>query len=205
MPQPRPNPDREAASPALGARLRELRKQRGVSARALSAQLGISPSAVSQIERGVIQPSVSRLIAIADALDIPLALLFEDRGTPNTDTEQAPTPDFTMVRAEQAATVTLDSGVTFRRLSPVRLPSIDFFESVYPPGSAANDRTDFFRHEGNEIGTVLAGELTIDFEDERIVLRPGDSVSFPCSRPHRIHNAGGEDAVAHWLIQHPGR
>ena len=43
---------------SLGARLRELRTASGVSLRALAARLGISPSAVSQIERGVMRPSV---------------------------------------------------------------------------------------------------------------------------------------------------
>src|ERR1700722_15853110 len=62
---------------SLGARLRELRTGAGVSLRALATRLGISPSAVSQIERGVMRPSVSRLIAYVGAIGVPLSAVFE--------------------------------------------------------------------------------------------------------------------------------
>ncbi|MDT0182375.1 helix-turn-helix domain-containing protein [Microbacterium oleivorans] len=189
--------------PEVGRRLRELRRAQRMSARALAETLGISPSAVSQIERGVLQPSVSRLIAITDALGVPLASVFEADAEPG---DAVPDPDadgFVLQRAGHGSTVVLDSGVAFRRLTPGRTPGVDYFESIYPPGSSAHADTELFRHDGYEIGTVRSGELTIDFESERVVLRPGDSISFPCSRPHRIHNAGAEIAVAQWLIVHP--
>ncbi|MFT4212637.1 MAG: helix-turn-helix domain-containing protein [Microbacterium sp.] len=190
------------AMPGVGARLRTLRKERGMSARALAEALGISTSAISQIERGVLQPSVSRLIAITDALAVPLASVFDAP----VDTARDPgAGGFALQRAAQSSVVMLDSGVTFRRLSPGDTPGVDYFESVYPPGASAHGDVDLFRHEGYEVGTVVSGELTVDFESERVVLRAGDAISYPCSRPHRLHNAGAEDAVAQWLIVHPGR
>ena len=35
--------------------------------------------------------------------------------------------------------------------------------ATYPPGATAHPEDGLFRHDGYEIGTVLAGELTIDF------------------------------------------
>lgn len=183
----------------VGARVRELRTQRGLSARALAKALGITPSAVSQIERGVRQPSVSRLIAITDALDVPLASVFQ---TPAGTDAEPPPSGFSLQRADQDSGVTLASGVVFRRLSPGRVAGVDYFESVYPPGSTAHPEEGLFRHDGHEIGRMLTGELTIDFDDERVILRPGDAISFPCARAHRIHNTGDVDAVAWWLIVH---
>ncbi|WP_345399660.1 helix-turn-helix transcriptional regulator [Nonomuraea salmonea] len=52
----------------LGRRLRELRTESGKSLRTVAKELGISPSAVSQIERGTMRPSVSRLIAYVTAI-----------------------------------------------------------------------------------------------------------------------------------------
>ncbi|RXZ70139.1 helix-turn-helix domain-containing protein [Agromyces albus] len=190
---------------SLGGRLRALRTARGISARTLAKSLGISASAVSQIERGVMQPSVSRLIAITDALGVPLADVFDDAG--DSDERHAASGDehagYTLVRAHQATPVALESGVTFRRLSPRSTSELDLFESVYPPGSTATGDNALFRHEGYEIGSVVSGELTIEFDDETVVLAPGDSISYPCSKPHRIRNSSSRPAVATWLIVHP--
>ncbi|MEX0153699.1 helix-turn-helix domain-containing protein [Microbacterium sp. LMI1-1-1.1] len=188
------------APASVGTRIRELRQARGISARALAAALDISPSAVSQIERGVLQPSVSRLIAITDALGVPLVAAFDPAsGRPS---EPVGPSGFTLQRAGQSADIVLDSGVSFRRLTPGTSPGVDYFESIYPPGASAHGADGLFHHEGYEVGTVVAGELTIDFETERVVLRAGDAISYPCSVPHRLHNAGDVDAVAHWLIVH---
>lgn len=192
------------SAPDVGTRLRALRKQQGISARALADTLGISPSAVSQIERGVLQPSVSRLIAITDALGIPLAAVFDAKADAGAIASAA-APGFALQRADHASSVELESGVTFRRIAPGRTPGVDYFESTYPPGSTAHSDNELFRHDGYEVGTVVSGELTIDFDEERVVLRAGDAISYPCSHPHRLHNTGSEPAVARWLIVHPDR
>ncbi len=188
------------ADTGVGTRIRELRQARGISARALAKTLGISPSAVSQIERGVMQPSVSRLIAITDALGVPLVAAFDPAS--DRPVEPAGPSGFTLQRAGQSPDIVLDSGVSFRRLTPGSSPGIDYFESIYPPGAAAHGADGLFHHEGYEVGTVVSGELTIDFEAERVILRAGDAISYPCSVPHRLHNTGDTDAVAHWLIVH---
>ncbi len=187
-------------SASVGARIRDLRQARGISARALAKSLGISPSAVSQIERGVMQPSVSRLIAITDALGVPLVAAFDPAS--DRPVEPAGPSGFTLQRAGQSPDIVLDSGVSFRRLTPGSSPGVDYFESIYPPGASAHGADGLFHHEGYEVGTVVAGELTIDFEAERVILRAGDAISYPCSVPHRLHNTGTADAVAHWLIVH---
>lgn len=188
----------------VGARVRHLRTRRGMSARALATALDISPSAVSQIERGVLQPSISRLIAIADALEVPLATVFDDATLPAPVAAPVAEAGFVLQRSAQSSSVELDGGVTLRPLSPVPCPGIDYFESTYPPGTAAHQDGELFRHDGYEVGTVTAGELTIDFDAERVILRPGDSISYASSQPHRIHNTGTADAVARWLIVHSG-
>ena len=193
---------------SLGARLRELRTGAGVSLRALASRLGISPSAVSQIERGVMRPSVSRLIAYVGAIEVPLSAVFE------TGIEKAPEGSagaraaeqhqFAIRRSWEVAPIRLGGGVTFRRLSPVPTPGVEFFESVYPPNSMSNAHGELLRHEGYEVGTVTAGELTVDFDTDVVTLAAGDSITFPCSRPHLIANRSLlVTAVATWLIVNP--
>ena len=194
---------RLTGDPRLGARLRELREASGRSLRSLAKELGITPSAVSQIERGLMQPSVNRLIAMVSALDVPLSEVFEAAGSATV-----PLPvdrvGRVLTRQSQVPPALLDDGVVFRRLSPGPVAGIDFFESVYPPLSKASTQNSLLRHEGFEVGTVTSGELTIEFENETMVLAPGDSITFPCTDPHHIHNASRTTpAVATWLIVHP--
>src|SRR5579859_1400047 len=49
----------------LGPRLRQVREQRGLSARELARRIQCSPSLISQIERGLSAPSVGMLYALA--------------------------------------------------------------------------------------------------------------------------------------------
>ncbi|MCW2884544.1 MAG: hypothetical protein QOE54_5686 [Streptosporangiaceae bacterium] len=200
------DPDLEAhTGELLGPRLRALRLQSGTSLRALARELGISASAVSQIERGIMRPSVSRLIAYVSALGVPLSAVFE------TGLEKEPEGDgaveqhlFAIRRSWEVAPIKLSGGVTFRRLAPVPTPGVEFFESIYPPNAISNAHGQFLKHEGYEVGTVTQGELTIEFESDIITLAVNDSITFPCARPHIIGNRSKTlTAIATWLIVHP--
>jgi transcriptional regulator with XRE-family HTH domain len=84
---------------ALGALLRAQRLASGLSLRDLSARTSVSNAYLSELERGLHEPSLSVLRAIASALDIPLGSLLaragilddspDDRGIAVTDTEAA--------------------------------------------------------------------------------------------------------------------
>jgi len=58
---------------AIGVVVRELRDQAGLSQERLSADCGFDRTYISRVERGIINPTVSRLWKIADALDTPLS------------------------------------------------------------------------------------------------------------------------------------
>ena len=60
----------------LGARLREARRQAGLSLRELARQLSVSPSFLSQMENGKSQPSVATLYSIAQVLGVSIDELF---------------------------------------------------------------------------------------------------------------------------------
>lgn len=63
----------------LGARIAELRTQRGVAQRRLADEIGVDPSALSRVERGERGLAVGELIALAAFLDVSTdALLLDD-------------------------------------------------------------------------------------------------------------------------------
>ncbi|WP_199701329.1 helix-turn-helix domain-containing protein, partial [Jiangella rhizosphaerae] len=69
-----------SAVPPIGERIRHERLRRGVSARALAREIGVSASLISQIETDKSQPSVSTLYAITTALGISIEDIFAPDG-----------------------------------------------------------------------------------------------------------------------------
>jgi transcriptional regulator with XRE-family HTH domain len=66
----------------LGARVRELRKDRGLTLKALGRRAGLSHPFLSQLERGLARPSVASVERIANALEVPVSALWS---TPRTE------------------------------------------------------------------------------------------------------------------------
>jgi transcriptional regulator with XRE-family HTH domain len=84
LPDQMPPPDGPEGTPhpthGIGERLARLRAERGVKVSALARAVGVSPSLISQIERGQSRPSVSTLFELAQALDVPVDAFFRDDG-----------------------------------------------------------------------------------------------------------------------------
>lgn len=62
----------------IGRRLAAYRAQRGLRVAELAREIGVTPSLISQIERGQSRPSVSTLFALAQALQIPVDAFFRE-------------------------------------------------------------------------------------------------------------------------------
>jgi transcriptional regulator with XRE-family HTH domain len=63
----------------LGARVRQLRQDRGLTLKALGRQAGLSHPFLSQLERGLARPSVGSVERIAQALEVPVSALWAER------------------------------------------------------------------------------------------------------------------------------
>lgn len=70
---------------AIGSALKDLRVERGLSARQLATAAGISAAMISRIENGLVTPSVGTLAGLAQALEVPIVSLFRDTRTEHTD------------------------------------------------------------------------------------------------------------------------
>ncbi|WP_285726037.1 helix-turn-helix domain-containing protein [Psychromicrobium xiongbiense] len=195
----------EQASPTIGARLRHLRTGSGRSLRSVAEAIGISPSALSQIETGVMQPSVNRLIEIVTVLQVPVSAIFDDHEVlrpvnlaPEAVAE--PFPGVLVATRNADSITTLGQGVVYRRLTPVQLDGIDLYETTYPPLASSSIDGAMLVHEGYEAGRVLEGSLTFEFGEGSVELGSGESLSFWATRPHRVVNSSPDTpAVALWL------
>ena len=62
----------------LGERVRSLRKARSLTVSAFAQQVGVSPGLISQVERGLTDPSLGTVRNLARVLEVPLFELFQE-------------------------------------------------------------------------------------------------------------------------------
>jgi transcriptional regulator with XRE-family HTH domain len=197
----------------VGPRLRAHREERGLSLRELARRLGVSPSAISQIETGKSRPSVSTLYAIVSELGMSLDELFGGRPparpagrAPRSQARTADTAALSELhsdRVQLSATrhrIDLQSGVRWERLTAQPDPEADFLYVVYDVGGSSSQDDLFMRHAGREYGLVLTGTLEVTVGFDVYTLGPGDSISFDSTIPHRLRNSGSEPATGVWLV-----
>src|SRR3954463_9549008 len=114
----------------IGGRLAAHRAQRGLKVSELARRVSVSPSLISQIERGQSRPSVSTLFAMAQALDVPVDAFFREhipdgRSPRPVDTAASaalPAPSdaesrYVVHRGDRAA-IDIEGGVRWERLTP---------------------------------------------------------------------------------------
>ena len=207
--------------PEVGERLRARRRERHLSLRELAERLGVSPSLISQIERGRARPSVSTLYAIAAELDVSLdELLFNDEwpprgGSVGKATSAARSAGEEAVASALPATarrpepvqpsttrhrIRLASGVIWERLTTVSEPGVEFLYVIYEVGGASSPADAFQRHAGHEWGYVISGTLEVVIGFDRHVLEAGDAVSLDSRIPHRLTNIGDTPVHAIWYV-----
>jgi transcriptional regulator with XRE-family HTH domain len=180
----------------LGASLRAERLRQGLSLRETARRLGISASALSQIETGKAHPSVGKLFDIVNLLNVSIDGL---RAADAVVTRNG--HGFTSLqRAGDHETLDLESGVRWRRLTAGSYPGVEFLHVEYQPGGRSTGDGTFMRHAGQELGYLLSGRLRVDVGFDSHELGPGDSISFPATTPHRLRNDGPEPARAVWCI-----
>mgnify|MGYP000595112165 CR=1 FL=1 len=62
---------------SLGKKIRAIRTAKDMKITEMSRLSGLTTSLISQVERGLISPSIETLKKIGNVLDVPLSLLFE--------------------------------------------------------------------------------------------------------------------------------
>ena len=176
----------------------------------LAREIGVTPSLISQIERGQSRPSVSTLFALAQALDVPVDAFFREPavGRPGRRRPAAagirprtpPAEARYVVRQGNRAAIDIEGDVRWERLTPETKAHLDFFELVYGPGAESNPT--LYSHPGTEMVLMLTGRLDISVGFETYRLDPGDSMEFPSSLPHRYANPDHAEARAVTVIMY---
>lgn len=178
-----------AISVNVGARLRELRTDRGLSIRGLARQSSLSANALSMIERGKTSPSVSTLYKLADALGIPITAFFGNE-TKRSAVVFRKSDERTRIPFQRGIWEGLGGENFIGRVEPF----------VLTLESGANSGPYDMKHTGHEFVICLRGELEYQVENKFYNLEPGDSLMFSARLRHRWRNAGGNVTNALFIL-----
>jgi len=191
-------PSRAGAGPRAeaeaepGAALRVLREQRGLRIAALARQVGLSAAAISQIESGTVQPSVTTLRRLAAALGVPVFRFFLP----------ADTPAASVVRRADRKTLGLArSGARYQLLTPSLQGRLEVMEVTMDPGQASAPER--ISHPGEECLVIISGNGALELGDDVIDMGPGDAATFQASLPHLLRNTGASPLSAISAITPP--
>jgi transcriptional regulator with XRE-family HTH domain len=177
----------------MGERLREIRKRRRLTLKALSERSGVALSTLSKIELGQISVSYEKLAAAARALEVDIALLFDaraaalpgagDRGPVVVRSTLDAAPGYDGQNYDYRMLATDFPG---KRMTPLHGTIVARAPSQFP---------DFVRHPGQEFVMVLAGSVRIHFETgEAIELKRHESAYFDSGVGHIYLSTGKADA-----------
>ncbi|PCI36530.1 MAG: hypothetical protein COB53_09210 [Elusimicrobia bacterium] len=167
----------------IGARIRGIRKKRGLTISQLASRAGISTSLISQAERDNIAPSIGTLDRISNSLGVPLATLFLEQSSKPEVLRYKPMPpnDQTSPKRQLHAN-------TAGRFLPETLR--------IPPGTTMTLKGDPDQH---GFGIVLSGAIELQNDEEDTHLEQRDAVYIRAVSRLQLANKTLRVAEVLWL------
>ena len=189
----------------IGPRLRRRRITIRKTLREVADETGLTPSFLSQVERGKVSLSLNSLHTIAQALDIPvLYLLADDISSreihhPSTSGGDPSQKEFSPVvqREERSKVFFPVSGVTLELMVPSLGRKMAAFKGRLSPGMV--HITTQLREPTEEFLYVTQGELLVELQDARFIVHADESIYFEGEKLVRmVCMSENEDAA--WVV-----
>ena len=177
------------STPLPGQRFRRLRTRRGLSLAQVARATKVSVGFLSALERGQMRSSISTLRRIARFYRTNILSLFETA---------AENPR--LVRPSQRKILETTPGVRMELLAWGQTAMEPHLFRIKPGGGSGES----YSHEGEEFLHILRGEFEIWLDSkEHYQLKPGDSLYFESSTPHRWRNPGRSETWLLWVNTPP--
>ncbi len=186
-----PDDHAEPVHELISRRVRTWRKSKGWTLDQLASLSGVSRSMLSQIERGVANPTLGVAYKIAQALGVTLGELVQT---------SSPRPRIDVIRAADVSYLFRDdSQARIRTLSPLHLEKdVEFYEVRLQPGAQLASAPHFAGT--REFLTVQQGQVLLASDEEQTELAEGDSAHYPADVAHAIENVGSQEALLFLVV-----
>jgi transcriptional regulator with XRE-family HTH domain len=184
-------------SVGVGDEIRTIRRAREITLKALSAKAGCSAAYLSRIERGEAKISVDLLTAIGEALDVDPKWFFPSRsGEGNNERNYVVRANARRPLSRLYTRSTEELGFEDEMLSSSLAGDCYMMQTRFPPGQERQvSATEGYTYEGEQHGVVIQGQMELILDRESIILKTGDSFSYPTEIPHRLRNPTDEESV----------
>ncbi|MBN1603945.1 MAG: helix-turn-helix transcriptional regulator [Chitinispirillaceae bacterium] len=180
------------ATSKIGKILKGYREKTRQNQSDVAVKASISVSMLSQIERGIVAPSIETLMQVCFAIGLEPADLFKRLSTERPVRIHHCGERLTMV----------NGGVTYEQLMVnTKGPyQAEMFILIVEQGDKTTLSTS---HDGVEMGYVLGGSAILTIDNVDYPIREGDSVYFNSQLTHQIYNNGDKEFKAVWSISPP--
>ena len=162
----------------LGRAIRSARRDKGMTVERLGREAGVSTGLISQLERGLGNPSFLTLQRLAEALELPFGHFM-----------QGPQPQNGMVvRAGRRKRLVTPqpTEIVHELLTPDLQRSLEMLRTTVPAGWSNENRP--FHHRGEECVHVVSGTLEVTVGSASWTLAEGDSITYGSDAPHWYAN-----------------
>lgn len=186
----------------LGGEIREVRKARHLTLKQLSEKVSCSTAYLSRIELGSARISVELLNRISTALHVDAQWFFPKvAGDGPLEQRHFVREENRRPLSEMYNRTVQELGFEDELLSSSLSGQCYLLLSRFPPRAGSEPKKmEGYIFEGEQHGLVLTGEIELKLDDEIIVLRAGDSFSYPSLIAHRFRNRKNEEATMVWAM-----
>nr|WP_217353997.1 XRE family transcriptional regulator [Ruegeria arenilitoris] len=186
----------------LGSEIREVRKARGLTLQHLSEVVSCSKAYLSRIELGAAKVSNDLLGEISDALAVEPNWFFpKQEGNGPLERKHVVRRENRRALSAMYTRSTDELGFEDELLSSTLSGQCYLILSRFRPGAGTPpEPLEGYSFEGEQHAIVLSGEVELRLGDEIIVLREGDSFSYPSMIAHRFRNRTDKEASMVWAM-----
>lgn len=199
----------------LGKGIRKHRQERQLTLEQLSSMTGLSKSFLSQVERGLAEPSITSLKKIAKQFGFSVVNFFSNgeelnsgwgysNSGPGFNGEKTPyIEDARVVRADKRKRFALPgSKVVYDLLTPDMNRQLEVMYMRVTKGENSGDEP-MLDPPGEKIGIVLKGSLEVSVGNDVYKLNEGDSIYYPAAVPHSWRALEGDTIEVIWILTPP--
>lgn len=170
----------------IGDRVKDIRKQKGLTLQQLSEKSGLSIGYLSNLERNVNSPTIEYLQRICEVLNINIIDILEKSSENKL-----------YVKKDERRVIYEKEGKVKYELITEGEKNIKGICLTIAEG--VDYKSISWGHNSDELGVITKGTIEIETMDNKYVLEEGDSFYLYANNMHTYRNIGKGDCISYWI------